>query len=101
MWVLVMFDLPTESQLQRKRAAQFRKKLLNDGFMMTQFSVYSRPCATNEHGEKHLERVQDWIPPEGCVRMLSLTSLQWSKMRSFFGKTEKELEKENDQLTFF
>ena len=30
MWVLVFFDLPTESKRERKLYADFRKKLLQD-----------------------------------------------------------------------
>ena len=42
MWVLVFFDLPTESKRERKLYADFRKKLLQDGFTMFQFSIYVR-----------------------------------------------------------
>ena len=39
MWVLVFFDLPTETKRERKFYAEFRKKLLQDGFTMFQFSI--------------------------------------------------------------
>ena len=39
MWVLVFFDLPTETPKERKVAALFRKKIMKDGFQMFQFSV--------------------------------------------------------------
>ena len=44
MWVLVFFDLPTETRTERKVAARFRKNLLDDGFAMFQFSIYMRFC---------------------------------------------------------
>ena len=44
MWVLVFFDLPTETKRERKLYADFRKKLLQDGFTMFQFSIYVRHC---------------------------------------------------------
>ena len=34
MWVLVFFDLPTETALDRKNATLFRTKLIKDGFAM-------------------------------------------------------------------
>ncbi len=34
MWVFVMFDLPTETKMERKQYALFRKKILKDGFQM-------------------------------------------------------------------
>lgn len=42
MWVLVFFDLPTDTKTDRKNATKFRKNLLEDGFVMFQFSIYMR-----------------------------------------------------------
>ena len=42
MWVLVFFDLPTDTKKERKAYADFRKKLMRDGFTMFQFSIYVR-----------------------------------------------------------
>src|SRR6476619_8417525 len=44
MWVLVMFDLPTETKAERKQYALFRKCILKDGSQMFQFSMYIRHC---------------------------------------------------------
>ena len=40
MWVLVFFDLPTETKRDKKAAMKFRKDLQRDGFSMFQFSIY-------------------------------------------------------------
>ena len=45
MWVLVLFDLPTETKKEKKAYADFRKNLQKDGFTMFQFSIYVRHCA--------------------------------------------------------
>ena len=42
MWILVFFDLPTETKREKKNYAEFRKKLQRDGFTMFQFSIYIR-----------------------------------------------------------
>ena len=42
MWVLVLFDLPTETKKDKKAYADFRKNLQKDGFTMFQFSIYVR-----------------------------------------------------------
>ena len=54
MWVLVFFDLPTETPKERKIYAVFRKKLLSDGFSMFQFSMYLRHCASAENADVHI-----------------------------------------------
>ena len=48
MWVLVFFDLPTDTKKDRKAHALFRKNLQKDGFTMFQFSIYIRHCASME-----------------------------------------------------
>ena len=42
LWILVFFDLPTETRKERKIASGFRKKLLDDGFSMFQFSTQNQ-----------------------------------------------------------
>ena len=49
MWILVFFDLPTETKKDKKRYVDFRKNLIKDGFNMFQFSIYIRHCASNEN----------------------------------------------------
>ena len=44
MRMVVMFDLPVETREQRKIATKFRKYLLDEGYVMMQFSVYYRIC---------------------------------------------------------
>ena len=62
MWVLVLFDLPTETKKDRKDYALFRKRLLQDGFTMFQFSIYLRHCPSAENADVHIRRVQNILP---------------------------------------
>ncbi len=39
LWVMVMFDLPTDTKSDRYQYGKFRKSLLKDGFVMLQYSV--------------------------------------------------------------
>ena len=52
MWVLVFFDLPTETQRDRKAATDFRKHIMKDGFTMFQFSIYVRHCPSVENAHE-------------------------------------------------
>ena len=61
MWVLVFFDLPTETKKDRKAYAEFRKRLHLDGFRMFQFSIYMRHCASRENAEVHIKRVKSFL----------------------------------------
>ncbi len=89
MWLYVMFDLPTETKWQRKRAALFRKSLLKDGFVMAQFSVYVRHCASHDSLDIHTRIVKEAAPYEGTISILSVTDKQFERTIHIVGKRDK------------
>lgn len=101
MWMVVMFDLPTNTAEDRKRYAIFRKLLLKDGFTMLQFSVYGRHCASDENAEVHEKRVVGGLPEAGNVRIIKVTEKQFARMKTFYGKVPKKTEEPPLQLSFF
>jgi CRISPR-associated protein Cas2 len=86
MWVLVFFDLPTETQKERKVAAHFRKEILRDGFTMFQFSIYVRHCSSSENMEVHVKRVKKILPEHGHIGILTVTDKQYGMMELFYGQ---------------
>ena len=56
MWILVFFDLPTQTKRDKKAYHDFRENLIRDGFTMFQFSIYIRHCASRENMEVHLRK---------------------------------------------
>lgn len=101
MWIFVFFDLPTKTKKERKKYTDFRKFLLKDGFIMMQFSVYSRVCKGADSVQTHKKRVKEHIPPRGHIRMLSITDLQYSKMETLVGEKKEEEKLEKKQLLLF
>lgn len=94
-WLIVAFDLPVLSKEQRKRATDFRKFLIDDGFQMIQFSVYARACVSFARQETHIERVKKHLPPEGSVRALFVTRSQWERSFIIQGSPASEVEAED------
>jgi len=84
MWMMVFFDLPTDTKKDRRNAAKFRKDLIKDGFTMMQFSVYVRHCSSTENTEVHRKRVKMALPPWGSVNILTVTDQQFGRMEIFF-----------------
>lgn len=101
MWVLAMFDLPTDSKAARKAYALFRKQLLTNGFRQMQYSVYARPCPSRENAEVHLRRIESHLPPDGEVRVLVITDKQFERMRIFWGKKRRAVPEPPSQLELF
>lgn len=101
MWVLVLFDLPTETKMERKVATDFRKDLLKDGFNMFQFSIYVRHCPSMENATVHINRVKCQLPKLGSVCILCITDKQFGSMELFYGKREAPLPTISQQLELF
>jgi len=85
-WLLVGFDLPVLTSEQRKHATAFRNFLIEDGFLMIQYSLYARPCVSFARQETHVARVRLNIPEEGHVRILFVTRAQWERSYIIQGK---------------
>lgn len=86
MWLFVFFDLPTVTPTDRKRYTVFRKKLMEDGFVHLQHSVYLRHCASRENADLHAKRVQEILPKNGLISILRVTDKQFGLMETFESK---------------
>lgn len=83
---MVLFDLPTETKKDRKASAEFRKRLMGDGFSMFQFSIYIRHCASVENAEVHIRRVKAILPEYGNVCIMCITDKQFGNIQVFYGR---------------
>ncbi|MEN5196704.1 CRISPR-associated endonuclease Cas2 [Sphingobacterium faecium] len=85
LWILVFFDLPTDTKKDRKEHARFRKEIMQNGFTMFQFSIYIRHCNSRENAEVHLKRVKRLLPEKGKVGILTITDKQFGEIELFSG----------------
>ena len=101
MWVLVFFDLPTETKKDRKIYAKFRKEILADGFNMFQFSIYLRHCPSKENADVHIKRVKKLLPEKGHVGIMCITDKQFGMMEIFRGHEAVDSPETVQQLELF
>ena len=97
MRIIVMFDLPVITEKEKKIASKFRKYLLDDGYIMMQYSVYSRICKNNDDLNKHINRLRINSPKTGNIRLLQVTENQYNNMIMFCGtkSVEEDISIEN------
>ena len=79
MRMIVFFDLPTITKKNKQDYVRFRSFLLQDGFNMIQFSVYSR--------------IKAHLPPKGSIRCMTVTEKQYASIQFLVGKKTKQEEK--------
>ena len=85
MRMMVFFDLPVVTKAERRAYTVFRRFLLNDGYDMIQYSVYGRILNGSDAEEKHMKRLLANLPPEGSVRVLTVTEKQFASMKILVG----------------
>ncbi|MGL5912619.1 MAG: CRISPR-associated endonuclease Cas2 [Bacteroidales bacterium] len=101
MWVMVFFDLPTETKKEKKAYTDFRKSLITDGFTMFQFSIYLRHCPSAENANVHIARVKKSLPLFGYVGILCITDKQFGNIELYHGQKTIEHKKNTQQLELF
>lgn len=98
LWLFVFFDLPVGTKTERRDATKFRKFLLDDGYMMLQYSVYIRLCRGQEAVDKHAKRLTNRLPTKGSVRALQVTDRQYERMKTLVGTQRKQEKLGSEQL---
>ena len=83
MWILVMFDLPTETKSQRKAAGNFRNFLLDAGYERCQLSIYARFVNGKEAVETLINQTERALPAWGDVQILNFTDRQFRDIVHF------------------
>lgn len=101
MWILVMFDLPVTTKPQARAATKFREYLLDEGFEMSQFSIYARFCSGKEQYEAHVRDIEHHLPEKGDVHILAFTDKQYENIIRFSGQTRRRQRKNPGQLALF
>ena len=98
MRLLVFFDLPTETNEDKRNYRKFRKTLIKNGFMMLQESVYCRMLITPSAEQATMEVIRKNKPPAGSVQMLSVTEKQFSKMEYLVGEFHSDIISSDERL---
>ena len=95
---IVFFDLPTETNEDKRAYRRFRKALIKDGFIMMQESVYTKLMTTPsvENSVKNLIRKNK--PEKGIVQTLTVTEKQFSKMEFVVGEYHSDIIDSEERL---
>jgi CRISPR-associated protein Cas2 len=101
MWVIVYFDLPTETKVDKRAYQDFRKSLLKDGFIMMQYSVYFRHCNSRENAEVHKRRTKNNMPDKGNIIVFEITDAQFGRMEFYNGYKRIRTKENPQQLELF
>ena len=100
MRVIVMFDLPTASSLERREYTVFRKYLVKTGFMMMQESVYCKLVQNQTAADLLIDNIKKNKPAKGLVQVMRITEKQYSKIEYIVGEHKSEIIDSDERLIF-
>lgn len=98
MRTIVFFDLPNVYARDKRSYIQFRRYLLNEGFIMLQESVYSKICLNTKQSEFLIQRIKKNAPKKGIIQVLIITERQYSQMEYIIGSSNSKIIESEERL---
>ena len=91
MRMLVLFDLPTQTLKEQREYVNFRKFLIKSGFIMMQYSVYSKLLLNNTSQSLLRDKIVKNKPSAGTVQLLTITEKQFVKIEYILGSGQSSV----------
>ncbi len=93
-----MFDLPVETDSQRREYRRFRKYLIKQGFLMIQESNYCKMVPNSSAGDGVIAGLRSNRPKEGLVQVLKVTEKQYAGMEYLVGEANNTVINDDRRL---
>ncbi|GAB2025883.1 CRISPR-associated endonuclease Cas2 [Lactovum odontotermitis] len=97
---LLFFDLPVDTSEERRDYRKFRNFLISDGWLMLQFSVYSKLSLNNTQATSSKNRVMKNKPKTGNVVILKVTEKQFASMDYILGEAKQSVANSDARVVF-
>ena len=85
MRLIVFFDLPMNSKREVRIYQHFRKWLIENGYIMMQYSIYSKIFSNRDACVKHIAVLKRYVPKEGQIRIMMVTEKQYANIEIVVG----------------
>lgn len=92
--------MPTETAVERKAYRKFRKFLLSEGFIMHQYSVYSKILLNDSANKSMIHRLKQNNPDKGLITLLTVTEKQFAKMIYLSGERDSTVSNSDARIIY-
>lgn len=100
MRLLLMFDMPTQTGEDRRAYRKFRKFLLGEGFLMHQYSVYTKLLLNDTATQAMMKRLEKNKPKVGHITVLKVTEKQFARMIYLHGEKDLSVANTDTRVVF-
>lgn len=91
MRLLLFFDLPSVTTLDKKIYRKYVKSLTSEGFYRLQESVFVKLSINQQYAESTITKVKSFSPKDGNVMILVITEKQFSSLRIITGDSKTDV----------
>ncbi len=86
MRILLFFDLPMNDYQDIRHYTKFRKKIIKEGFIMMQKSVYTKLCLNQTSVNLMKKKLLSIKPKKGLIQILVITEKQFASIDNLIGE---------------
>ena len=97
---ILFFDLPTETTEEKRAYRKFRQFLISEGWLMLQYSVYSKLTLNNTQAISTKNRVLKNKPKSGNIIVLKVTEKQFASMDYILGDIMQSIANSDKRVVF-
>ncbi len=98
MRILLFFDLPRDTNEEKRVANKFAKDLVKDGFIMLQESVYCKLVLNSVSIDFVRKRLNQIKPKRGNIILLNVTEKQFNSMEYLLGEAPVSVESTDQRM---
>lgn len=95
---IVFFDLPNIYAKDKRNYLQFRKFLINEGFLMMQESVYTKIILNSIQANLLIEKIKKNAPKKGIIQLMTITEKQYSQIKYIIGEPNTKIINSEERL---
>lgn len=85
MRLMIFFDLPMTSKNEVRIYSKFRKWLIENGYIMMQYSIYCKIFANRDACVNHITILKRYVPKQGQIRIMMVTEKQYANIEIIVG----------------
>jgi len=100
MRLLLMFDVPTLTPDDKRDYRVFRKFLISEGFLMHQFSVYTKLLLNDTQTQAMVKRIRKNSPKKGTITLLKVTEKQYARMIYLHGDADVSVANSDARIVY-
>lgn len=98
MRLIIFFDLPTLTSIDRREYRKFRTNLIKSSFIMLQESVYCKLLLNQTAVNSIIKHLESIKPSKGLVQVITITERQFSKSKYLIGESRTEVIDSDERL---